>query len=296
MIPLWVAIVRPNVALEVMGDDGLAKLLASPIAGLDLRLPESYPGPRSEWWRGCERLAVEAVEAGKPYRCHAWVGKRGPGGNSVADAREGERDALAVAEMLGRLSIASGSCEEAFGTNAERDVWAGPDGFANPSAVEFNDSFAGAYYEARRASHLDYLGFSDPDFFYRDRDADGDGRSDDELPDWVARRYRRPVVMAYQQAEAQLRKKLERAFRVWGATHERMGTYLPCGRLDAKVGQVGDERAIKALLRSPPPYLEDATLYVGIGAEGQLVHGHAGHASVAAVATWLRDDSRRAIA
>lgn len=237
-------------------------------------------------WIGPEReLCKAVVAAGLELRIHAWVGRRGPTGSSIVTADDGERQGKQLAELASQVGAAR------VGVNAERDVWRGPERpsnpgrhFAHPGAVEFLDALCSSFYEHNRAAFLDYLGFAVPAWHFS-RTASSD------IPAELQRRFGRVCVMAYQSTVPAIMQTLDRAEGLWRLhSPHQVEPWVGVGRVGTD-GQVGSESAS----RWAWDRYGRITFYVGFGAIGQLVEGHAGHRPLVALAEDFRD-ARRALA
>jgi len=245
----------------------LDSVFACGISGVDVRIESLKRGPSKD-----ERELVRLVAAaGLAPRIHTWAGVRAPDGTSKATTAEGAKqgDRLAhIAKSLGVTDLASG--------NFERDVWRGPGRYANPQAVDFIESFAGYFRAANPECALGDLGFADPDEHYVDADLDKDGDLDDELPEHVVMQFARRGVMAYQSDAASVRKKLAKG-RAVAAPDQPLSWWGSVGRLDPKLGVVGNPAVTRAICSERVSGIDEWVGYVGFGAIGQLLDGHAKH-------------------
>ncbi len=170
-----------------------------------------------------------------------------------------------------------------YRANFERDVWRGKSAggdkrFANPLADDYIDRFFSTFYDELRTCFADYLGFGNPDGHYVNSDLDGDGHQDDTIPADLPSRVRRAALMVYQSAEADMRAVITKNRAPWGDLD--LSLYVASGRIDKSTGQVGSLKAIKAIVRNPPKGVVEIVFYIGFGAEGQLLTGHAGFPAV----------------
>ncbi len=247
------------------------------VSGIDVRIANPARGPSREE----TTLAGTVVRHGFGLRCHAWAGVRGPGGISVADSRWGHKqgEELAVcATLLGVTELASG--------NFERDVWRGPDGHANPKAVDYIDAYIDAFHAKNHGCFLGDLGFANPDVHYLDADLDHDGDNDDEIPEWLVIKFKRRGIMAYQSDRGSILKKLEEGRKVsaglpltWWGSVGRLGS-------DGKV--VGSASATLSILTNPPKDVDEWVGYVGFGAIRQIMDGNVHHRSLITLVSQAR--------
>lgn len=256
----------------------LDQVLALPgLAGIDVRLARL--GKVSEYERA---LAARVLAAGKRLRVHTWTGVRdGADGPSKATYRDG----LAQGEQLARAALDLGA--EAAGSNAERDVWRGPKGFANPKAVDFLDGIAdgAGRVSAERSQPLSLIevGLAVPAWHYKSADLDRDGDVDTKIPSETRDRYARKGVMAYQVddspslvEDAELRVALDRARKVWPAPMP-MTAWFGVGRVDDHGRVWGDYAAALAVLADRHAGIDEVCWYTGFGAIGQVIEGHDRH-------------------
>lgn len=266
-----------------LGSHDLARVFGCGLLGIDIRVARPDLGPSPD-----ERRLAELVHgAGLEVRCHAWVGVRAADGTSAARARHGAVLGKALgtwATMLG-AQMASG--------NFERDVWRGPNGGANPDAVEFVDQYITAFYDENRTAWLADLGFADPSEHYRAADLDGDGDLDNELPARVVTRFARRGIMAYQGDPGVVRRKLERGRKVAGPTMA-LSWWSSVGRKDPRTGEVVG-RASTTLRGCAERWagIDEWVGYVGFGAASQLVQGNSEHPALVAL---VGEMSGRAVA
>lgn len=248
----------------------LDRVFACGIAGVDVRIARLDYGPT----KAERELARVVSEARLEVRCHAWVGHRS-GDVAAVDAAMGKRDGHIAGAQCAGLGAKS------FGANAERDVWRGPNGRAHPGAVDYLDAFADYFHEANHLADLDYLGFADPAWHYRAADLDGDGVPDNVIPLHVRAEFVRVGVMAYQTRLEDVRKTIARALRRWPehAESQDVVPWLGVGRLDGDGFMVGSAEASAVVARE----CGEATFYVGFGAIGQLLDGHARHPPLVAL-------------
>lgn len=253
----------------------LERALTCGIVGLDIRLVNPAEGPS----KAEAALAAIASECAIEVRCHAWAGVRAPDGTSKAVAADGTRQGRALALAAAKISatIASG--------NFERDVWRGPNGCANPKAVDFIDAYIDAAHAAVPGMRVGDLGFADPDEHYRDADLDHDGDIDDELPEHVVNQFARRGLMAYQNTPEAVRAKLAKGRAIAGS--------VPCswwgsvGRVEKDGTVIGDAATTRAIWEDRPSAIDEWVGYVGFGAIGQVLDGHARHPALAdMVRTW----------
>jgi hypothetical protein len=245
-----------------------SRLMQCGISAVDIRVALPYRGPSASDYR----LAALVRDAGLEVRCHGWAGV------SNGTAAEISKANRASGEEQGKRAAANAALLGAarYGCNAEHHVWRGPNGTANPKAVDFLSGFLDTFYAENRDAHCDYLGYPAPEYHYRPIDADGDGDIDTEIPEEERVRWSRCAVMAYQTRPAAVLASIERAAKRW-PEHE-LEAWVGVGRIDRTVGQVGSEEATKAAVRR----CGRVTLYVGFGAQGQLLDGHSGHRALVA--------------
>lgn len=254
-------------------DRRLAKVLAAGFAGVDVRIASLANGPTK-----AERdLARIVLGAGLDLRCHSWVGHRS-GDTAAVSSALGAADGKLAAAACTEL------CASAFGANAERDVWRGPNGTAHPKAVDYLDEFASAFCAETREPSLDYVGFAVPAYHYRSVDADHDGDVDTEIPEHTRLSFRRVGVMAYQSTLGAVRATIERARKRWPehTAAKAIVPWLGVGRLDAGKA-VGNAEASMSVARE----CGEACFYVGFGAIGQVLDGNPQHPSLASLAREL---------
>lgn len=291
-----VNLVQCRVALR---REGVARLVRAGVSCFDFRLPTQLFGAS---WEALVDLACWAWESGASVACHSWEG-RWNGTRSTADAFEGVRDArFVVARILDleREAVGRGlpvllARVARYRANWERDVWRGANGRANPKADEymatFLDAFSFGYREgkswASAAPAFDYLGFANPDRHYIDADADADGHQDDTIPSWLSARIDRLALMLYQTRAADMLEVLDLGLKAWSAKHD-LACFVGVGRIDRQHGQIGDDDELARFLEAAPPELVELVLYVGNGAEAQLLTGHAGFPSLELVVPRLR--------
>lgn len=292
-----VALVDLPECRDTLRESGVQLLVEAGVNGLDLRLPSGTSGRE---WDALVDLAQWTWESGATVTVHSWEG-RFDGTRATADRAEGRKDALAVvrrikalqravlerwlgdlpARIAGRpplfdpAQLESLAHVEAYRGNFERDLWRGADGFANPSADDYLDEFYLVFYEELRTCAADYLGFGNPDVHYKDSDIDRDGHQDDTIPEDLPNRVRRVALMVYQSTESDMMTVIERNLAPWGELD--FAIFVGVGRLDAKQGQVGNLKALIGVLRRRLSRLVEVVFYVGFGAEGQLLVGHAGY-------------------
>lgn len=278
---VWTAIVNPVAVAAALGKKDKSFMKCG-IAGINLRLPTSPSD--SDAWAATRRLISTALECGIKYSVHSWVGSRNSEGISTADERQATLDAVSVAYMIHQLRKEVGASPRGYGINAERDVWRGPGGRANPLANAYLRRFGTLFSKLETGSELEYMGFADPDVHYTDSDVDHDGQQDDEIAEHVKALFGRVHVMAYQSKEAEIRTVIKRATTVWRA--QEIGVFVGCGRIDKQLGTVGNESATKALALDNN--IRELTYYVGNDAEKQLLVGHSGHASIYDIVSSMR--------
>lgn len=244
----------------------LDSVFACGISGVDVRIASPLRPSRDE-----HELVRLVLAAGLEARIHAWAGVRAADGTSKATAADGDRQGrglAASAAAFGVTALASG--------NFERDVWRGPGRFANPHAVDFIEAFALGARAENPSCALGDLGFADPDEHYADADLDHDGDLDDELPEHVVMHFARRGVMAYQSDAAGVRKKLAKG-RAVAAPGQPVSWWGSVGRLDPKAGVVGNPAVTRAICSERVSGIDEWVGYVGFGAIGQLLDGHAKH-------------------
>lgn len=270
----WIAAVDASAWLELSSTE-LGRVLALPdLAGIDVRLAKaSRP---SEYER---ELAAKVLAAGKRLRVHTWTGVRdGADGPSKATYRDG----VAQGEALARAALDLGA--EGAGSNAERDVWRGPKGCANPKATDFLDGIADGAgtvcAERAQALELIEVGLAAPAWHYKRADLDRDGDIDTTISADTRGRYGRKAVMAYQVddspkivEDAELRGALDRARKVWPAPIP-MSVWLGVGRVDDHGRVWGDYAAARAIIADRHAGIDEVVWYDGFGAIGQVLIGH----------------------
>lgn len=273
----------------MLGANGIERLVRAGVQAFDLRLPQRTYG---EHWSAAVHLTRKAWAAGAQVYCHSWEGSW-DGRRSTARRGDGVHDAMWVSHRVELLEITANKGTHSidgrryFGDvgryrgNFERDVWRGSNGHANPHADEY---LAGFYDELERlgfrhSRSCDYLGFANPDRHYRDSDLDGDGHQDDTIPDWLPARVDRLAVMLYQTRARDMAEVLRMGLSAWPES-QHVAVFVGVGRLDPQHGQIGDDDELLSFLRYVGARVEEVVLYVGHGAEGQLLVGHAGFPSL----------------
>lgn len=288
MLKVWTAIVNPSAAENVLGHRG-EEFMKCGIEGINLRLPKSVS--QIDYWESLCRLAVTAIEAGIKYSVHSWVGSRHRDGHSESNQLTAIPDAVNVAHMIYELKMEVGFAPFRYGCNAERDVWRGTDGHANPAANRYMKQFASLLKDLETGSDVEYLGFADPDVHYVDSDLDNDGQNDDELAPDTRAEFSQCQVMAYQSSLQQITSVIDRAAAAW-PEHD-LGVFVGCGRVDKVHGVIGNELASKHIILNPPPRLRELTFYVGNDAEKQLLVGNKTHASIYDIVTSLVNENEK---
>jgi len=235
------------------------------IAGIDVRISWPKGGPT----KAEQGLASRVRGAGLELRCHGWVG-RSTNGIAIAGALDGFTDGW-------RMGAAAQSLAATFvGMNAEKDVWRGLGGKANPGALDFYRGFHEGSLKAYPTGRLQDVGFSDPREHYQTADLDGDGHPDNLIPRDVAELFDRKGVMAYQSSESTLKRKLERGRTIAGPGVP-LTWWGSVGRIDRDHGVIGSYSATLKGCRERWAGIDEWVGYVGFGAIGQLVQGHATH-------------------
>lgn len=243
------------------------------IAGLDIRIAQPRNGPS-----GAEkRLAKACHDAGLRVRVHGWVGHRGVDGNSIA----GHKSGLVDGRAMGTAGHVLGA--EMVGMNAERDVWRGANGRANPGALDFYRGFHEGSLSVYPTGRLQDVGFADPREHYMTADLDGDGHPDNMIPRDVAELFDLKGVMAYQSNEDTLKRKLARGRAIAGP-EMRLAWWSGIGRPSPKAGVVGSYDASLKGCRERWSGIDEWVGYVGFTEPGQsmrtiemLTKGHARH-------------------
>lgn len=240
---------------------GLEHFLLCGIAGVDIRIASLDHGlTKAEI-----ELARIVSEAGLELRCHSWLGHRS-GDSAQVDGAMGLRDG----RLAGQYTLCLGA--KSFGCNAERDVWRGERGHAHPNAVEYLQRFNLGFREQAITRPINYVGLADPRYHYRPADLDGDGVNDAEIPLRLREEYQRVGVMAYQSRLDHIQRVLARAEKRWPEHKGRIVPWLGVGRV-GDAGVVGNAEASTVIARQ----YGEVTFYVGFGAIGQLLEGHAQH-------------------
>ena len=236
------------------------------IKGIDVRIAVPRSGPT----RAERDLSSRVRAAGLDLRVHGWVGHLGLNGYSIA----GHHSGTLCGEWMGE----AGAKTEAtmVGMNAEKDVWRGPNGHANPTALDFYRGFHQGSLEAYPTGLLQDVGFSDPREHYREADLDEDGHPDNLIPRDVAELFDRKGVMAYQSSESVLKRKLARGRDIAGPGVP-LTWWGSVGRIDKDHGVVGSYEATLRGCRERWSGIDEWVGYVGFGAIGQVVQGHATH-------------------
>ena len=235
------------------------------IKGIDIRVS----WPTSGTSKDERQLAKCVLKAGLEVRCHGWVG-RSVDGVAVAGFADGLRQG-------GWMGSAGRQLGAGFvGMNAEKDVWRGPDGKANPGALAFYKGFYEGSLMAHSEGLLQDVGFADPREHYTTADLDGDRHPDNLIPLEVSELFDRKGVMAYQSHESVLKRKLARGRAIAGPAVP-LTWWGSVGRIDKQHGVVGSYHATLKGCRERWSDLDEWVGYVGFGAIGQLVEGHATH-------------------
>jgi hypothetical protein len=253
--------------------DQRTEILASPIVGISVRIPEK---PQGIWWDACCEVARDCAKAGKRFCVESWEGSSA-NGVSTANAAEGIKDALSVVSRLLQLEADTGVATHAYRANIEWEDWRGVDGYANPEANNFISALCDTFYENHRSAFLEYLGFNNPKYHFKNRDLNQDGQPDAEIPLWLQARFYQTWLMAYQSTEAGLRAKIVDALKTWG--NSQIGVYAGVGRI-SEGKPVGNAQAWLVLLKEFSDRINAYTHYVGAGAESLLFTANQFHPSV----------------
>lgn len=289
MLDVWTAIVNSRAAEDALGTR-VEDFMKCGIAGINLRLPKN--ASQIDYWESLCCLAATAVEAGIKYSVHSWVGSRHRSGRSEANQLTAIPDAVNVAHMIYKLTDAAGEPPLRYGSNAERDVWRGPGGRANPDANRYLKQFATLLTSLETGAEVEYLGFADPDVHYADSDADKDGQKDDEVAPETRVLFSQCQVMAYQSSLNQITSVVDRARAAWPG--HSLGVFVGCGRVDSIHGVIGSEAASRHIITNPVANLRELTFYVGNDAERQLLVGNKSHASIYDIVTSLTRKDEKA--
>lgn len=236
------------------------------IKGIDIRVSWPKGGPTKPELE----LAKRVHAAGLEVRCHGWVGRADKDDFAIAT----EADGIEQGGWLGDAAAELGA--GMVGPNAEHHVWRGRERRANPHALDF---YRGLHVGALKRHPLILLqdvGFADPREHYRPADLDGDGLPDAFIPQSVAELFDRKGVMAYQSTEAVLKRKLARGRAIAGPAVP-LTWWGSVGRIDKVHGVVGDYHVTLEGCRERWSDIDEWVGYVGFGAIGQLVTGHAAH-------------------
>lgn len=246
----FVAIVDPQRIWSEYRNDMLAVLDTPGLSGVDVRW--ALAGERNAAPRNIAALQIMRAARDRELivRAHGWVG-----------SESGINPDLAYAQAQQAAQICSGEGVEAWGINAEKDVWR----HGRSAALTFLDAYLDKFYDTGRRTHACYLGFVHPPLFYGPTVT---------IPDEHKRRYWQCWQMIYQLEAASINRRIDLGKREW-PEHVR-NAYIGCGRLDDKGVSQGN---FAAWLAAAQAGLVDAvTWYVGNGrAPQQLARGHSRH-------------------
>lgn len=277
-IDQWIAAVVASDWMSLPKEDLDRVLALEGLTGIDVRLARiDRPSP-------FERdLCARVLAAGKRLRVHGWTGVRGDDGNSKATYVDGLRQG----KQLATSALALGA--EAAGPNSERDVYRGPNGYANPRAANVVEGLADGIREVSPELVRIDVGLAMAAWHYKRADLDKDGDIDTDIPASVVGKYDRKGVMAYQVddsptivEDAELRVALDRARKVWPAPMP-LSVWLGVGRKDESGRVWGDYAAAREVIADRHAGIDEVVWYPGFGAIGQLLVGHPRHPSLAEI-------------
>ncbi len=232
------------------------KIADSGLAWIDARLRSPGSG----------KILADARAMGLELRGHDWDGETPPGKSwSIADEASGRVDGYKAAVR----AIAAGV--SVYSANFEVDVWRGEKpGYANPHADEYMEAFFDAFDERTRGTgmRVRYLGFSNPEYFYKTSDLDLDGHPDNTIPGWLLDgRIEGCSAMVYQGQRTAIRKTLDRARKVW--SDKLVEAYAGTGRVDAAGDCIGNDAAWTEIAKAGE--VPAISFYVGYTAKDNRV-------------------------
>lgn len=212
------------------------------LTGVDLRW--SLGGETGGVKRNIDALNIARLcrDRGKELRMHGWLGAQ----------HISEGVAQDQARQFAR--ICSGEGVNAFGANAEKEVWM----HGQDAAVAFLNTFLDTFYETGRRTHCAYLGFIYPPLFY--------GR-DTQIPDELKKRFWQAWQMIYQLTADAVHDKIELGKREW-PNHAR-NAYIGPGRIDAN----GTVQGAWPVWLTHAKRMDAITWYVGNGRAGEQLAG-----------------------
>lgn len=244
----FVAIVNPH-TIWTQHRAAMTQVLDTPgLTGIDLRW--SLAGEMGAKDRNIASLNMirAARDRGLVVRMHGWVG---------ANAAISPTLARAQAQQAAQICTAEGV--QAWGINAEKDVWR----HGQAAAVDFLDVYLDTFYETGRRTHAAYLGFVYPPMYY------GRGTA---IPPEHKRRYHECWQMIYQTTRPAVLDKIQLGQREW--PNHAKNYYIGVGRIDEKGAVIG-AWPVWSTLKGPHTAL---TWYVGNGrAAEQLAVGNPKH-------------------
>jgi hypothetical protein len=244
----FVAIVNPHNIWTNHRKDMLAVLDTPGLTGVDVRW--SLSGEHDATRRNI--AALQLVRAARDreleIRMHGWVGH--------PDAINAD---VAYGQAQQAAQICTGEGVNAWGINAEKDVWR----HGRDKALAFLDAYLDKFYDRGRQTHAAYLGFVFPPLFYG---------KDCTIPDEHKRRYWQCWQMIYQINPEAVRNRIALGEREW-PEHVR-NIYAGCGRIDDK----GIVQGAWSTWLHQRDRVQSLTWYVGNGrAHEQLTIGNKQH-------------------
>ncbi len=251
----YLSLVTPKRSWSPLSSDQRARVLASGIVGLDVRLGTEQ-----------EQVAIGSA-AGSQLEATgtAWIGRQSAAGYADVTEELGHQQGRYWAKYALQRGLKS------FRGNAEKDVWRGPGlnkhgkSTAHPKAVDFLNAFASSFRLTAPAVQLRYVGFAVPAWHYPGA----------AFPAAAQALWDACDVMAYQSTWHDIIATLARARKQW-PRHE-LGAFAGVGRIDADGQVVGNAAAWERVVRERVAGISSLIWYVGNGAEDQVLIGHERH-------------------